>query len=216
MNAVCTQRFQPVCPVVERAALHSCWPARHFVCFAFDLASGGLATGRGISGVTTSLCRICGNAADSIPHFLAECPYLRPLRSWLRGVWGALRWPTPNPGADPRLFALFANYGWAPRVGDRVASMALQGAVLLASRAARYRLSLTGTPLAADDMVREAQTRLAFHIGLDWRCATQPDSFADDIQSVRPPTRQAFFERWGCVCRVNSGKYTLDCCIEPD
>ena len=97
-----------------------------------------------------------------------------------------------------------------------MASMALQGAVLLASRAARYRLSLTGTPLAADDMVREAQTRLAFHIGLDWRCATQPDSFADDIQSVRPPTRQAFFERWGCVCRVNSGNYTLDRCIEPD
>ena len=87
---------------------------------------------------------------------------------------------------------------------------------MLASRAARYRLSLTGTPLAADDMVREAQTRLAFHIGLDWRCATQPDSFADDIQSVRPPTRQAFFERWGCVCRVNSGNYTLDRCIEPD
>ena len=73
-----------------------------------------------------------------------------------------------------------------------------------------------GTPLAADDMVREAQTRIAFHIGLDWRCATQPDSFADDIQSVRPPTRQAFFERWGCVCRVNSGNYTLDRCIEPD
>ena len=80
--------------------------------------------------------------------------------------------------------------------------------------AARYRLSLTGTPLAADDMVHEAQTRLAFHIGLDWRCAKQPDSFADDIQSVRPPTRQAFFERWGCVCRVNSGNYTLDRCID--
>ena len=117
--------------------------------------------------------------------------------AWLRSVWDALRWPAPNPGADPRLFALFTNYGWAPRVGDRVASMALQGAVLLASRAARYRLSLTGTPLAADDMVREAQTRLAFHIGLDWRCATQ-GCFA---QMLRPITAEGNVKLECPTCR---------------
>ena len=100
--------------------------------------------------------------------------------------------------------------------------MTLQGAVLLASRAARYRLSLTGTPLAADDMVREAQTRLAFHIGLDWRCATQPDTFADDIQSVRPLTRQAFLLREvGLAVGIQLAQDVVnqllgqDLCLEP-
>ena len=34
------------------------------------------------------------------------------------------------------------------------------------------------------------------------------------VPVVKPQV--AFFERWGCVCRVNSGNYTLDRCIEPD
>ena len=35
-------------------------------------------------------------------------------------------------------------------------------------------------PEPGKDLTAEEEA-LLFHIGLDWRCATQPDSFADDI-----------------------------------
>ena len=48
------------------------------------------------------------------------------------------------------------------------------------------------------------------------RCATNPDPFAADVHSVRPNSRRAFFKRWGCLCRVNAGNYTLEECADPD
>ena len=66
------------------------------------------------------------------------------------------------------------------------------------------------------DMIHQAKRRLASHIALDWRCATNPDPFAADAHSVRPNSRRAFFKRWGCLCRVNAGNYTLEECADPD
>ena len=40
--------------------------------------------------------------------------------------------------------------------------------------------------LATIDMIHQAKRRLASHIALDWRCATNPDPFAADAHSVRP------------------------------
>ena len=68
--------------------------------------------------------------------------------------------------------------------------------------------------LATIDMIHQAKRRLASHIALDWRCATNPDPFAADVHSVRPNSRRAFFMRWGCLCRVNVGNYTLEECVE--
>ena len=184
--------------------------------FAFDLASGGLATGKGIKDVTTSRCLLCGAAQDSVGHYLAECAYLQPLRSWLGTIWHSLQWSSPSPGASPRHFALFIAYGWAPRVGSRDACVALHGAALQACRTARARLIKTGSPMANHDMIHQAKRRLASHIALDWRCATNPDPFAADVHSVRPNSRRAFFKRWGCLCRVNAGNYTLEECADPD
>ena len=83
-------------------------------------------------------------------------------------------------------------------------------------RTARARLIKTGSPMANHDMIHQAKRRLASHIALDWRCATNPDPFAADVHSARPNSRRAFFKRWGCLCRVNAGNYTLEECADPD
>ena len=90
--------------------------------------------------MTTSRCLLCGVAQDSVGHYLAECAYLQPLRSWLGTIWHSLQWSSPSPGTSPRHFALFIAYGWAPRVGSRDACVALHGAALQACRTARARL----------------------------------------------------------------------------
>ena len=101
-------------------------------------------------------------------------------------------------------------------MGSRDACVALHGAALQACRTARARLIKTGSPMASHDMIHQAKRRLASHIALDWRCATNPDPFAADVHSVRPNPRRAFFKRWGCLCRVNAGNYTLEECADPD
>ena len=56
------------------------------MCNTFDKAH----TGKGIKDVTTSRCLLCGAAQDSFGHYLAECAYLQPLRSWLSAIWHTL------------------------------------------------------------------------------------------------------------------------------
>ena len=85
--------------------------------------------------------------------------------------------------------------------------------------ASPWRPSPEGQPdpdALAAVLLDKAKRRLASHIALDWRCATNPDPFAADVHSVRPNSRRAFFKRWGCLCRVNAGNYTLEECADPD
>ena len=166
---------------------------------------------RGASGqARLELTAACGRAADSVAHFL------RPLRPWLQSVWRALRWPEPTPAEDQRSFALFAAYRWTPRRADEIAFVVLHGAVLAACRAARYHLTQTSLALPANRIVRAAQTQMEHHIRLDWHCATSTDCLPDDLRvSVRPTSRLAFFERWGCLCQFAHGALEFDARICP-
>jgi hypothetical protein len=133
--------------------------------FSLDLACGVLPTGLGIKFVDEKTCLYCHAVKDTAWHFVDECVYLRPLRQWYADVWTAMSWPLPLPS-----FGRFLVYGYAPRVGDYTAALALHGALLAAAQYARYTLTGRHLPAASARIVARAQERLMYHLRLDTPC----------------------------------------------
>ena len=106
--------------------------------FAWDLATGALPCGQGITGIHTSACQqCCGRAPgvtprDTVAHLTRDCPLLAPLRDLYTEIWAALQWRQPAPP-----FATMLVYGHAPRCGNADALTAIRGAILASARWAR-------------------------------------------------------------------------------
>ena len=168
--------------------------------FSLDLACGVLPTGLGIKFVDEKTCLYCHAVKDTAWHFVDECVYLRPLRQWYADVWTAMSWPLPLPS-----FGRFLVYGYAPRVGDYTAALALHGALLAAAQYARYTLTGSHLPAASARIVARAQERLMYHLRLDRRFAVDGSAEAGGTL-IRPHTAHAFSARWGSLCWATHGR----------
>ena len=181
--------------LVFKTIRHALWTpkARDFI---WDLASGGLPTGRG-AGLPSSRCLVCQSTRDDIAHLLV-CPYTLALQTWLAAVLRALK-------LRPTEMSILLPLGYGGEQTGAAASEAVRGAVAMAMRAARAHMLMNHCGMRNHDRatVNAAKRELREHVDIDWlhaqgRLEPQPDRLAH--RRSRPRTVADFRQRWGGIC----------------